>query len=207
MSSPFILSVSCLILRPAACRPSKNRWFYASDSMVRPTDLQSVLSAEAYLLFYQRDTPYSEPPPRALAPATTAVANGNGHAEGAQRAAGAGAGVDPGHRGDSGSAAENGGPASPAVLTNGARIAADEGLPPRESGGDASPEASSTPVPDESPVRDGDDTSACGSAAAQDLLVEAADSAAGGEGVRKTLLLLGAGTDDAEASIHGGQPR
>lgn len=39
-------------------RGSAARWFYASDSMVRETDLKSVLAAEAYLLFYEREAPF-----------------------------------------------------------------------------------------------------------------------------------------------------
>jgi hypothetical protein len=191
------------------------RWFYASDSMVRPTDLQSVLMAEAYLLFYQRDAPYSEPPQRALAPA--AAPNGNVllHTE-SDRGAAAGVGAAPGHPED-GFAAESGlasVPAEPCARTAGESLLCSET-------GDASPEESSTPMPnDGSPGDDVDSAvargggggaaSSVGSAAAQPDPSDSADNrgegGAGGDTV-KTLLLVGAGTDDAEASIHGGQPR
>lgn len=95
------------------CSGADARWFYASDSMVRPTDLQSVLAAEAYLLFYERNAPFELGAPQRAPGAAAAEANcnGNGHAAGENGNSSEGASTSGAAAATDGAAAAGGGAA------------------------------------------------------------------------------------------------
>jgi ubiquitin carboxyl-terminal hydrolase 1 len=51
---PVSVLERALNLKHGDLPPDHDRWFYVSDKLVQPTTLSKVLSAEAYMLFYEK---------------------------------------------------------------------------------------------------------------------------------------------------------